>query len=762
VSAFPELINQGRDWAEAIHTITLATGESAEVASKQAAIYKFLGGSTDQYTTQIVRLSARVQGLSGEILKKYNIALEDSNGNSLSAIQIVENMRQVFSKLPDGIDKTGISFKLFGQRGAQAFGPLIHFLGLTDEQLKLLGDDAEKQGLVLTDEQIKLADETEKAQNRVGNAITGLAAKVFTVLGPGITSFFDGLAETITANSKAIVDALGSAATAVLGFVEGLIGINPALDSFSTQFTRIDEGGSNTSATLIRLNDELGKLKDKLNPTADATKSLNTAIDAEAKAIEADIVQINKLGDARDRNFQRGLTWLTKALDIELRLFDAEDKASARADRDLAQTRALRDAKIALFEAQAQLRKDAMEGKSTDQDALNIAKQQQAVLDAQKAIGDEARSRIVDDRRTQIAAVKDYVAAVGKIVESSENKKAAVANLTTRKGVLQDQLATATAKGNAQEVADLKVKLASVDAGIIEENAKIKQAAQVDELTARKNALQAERTTEGAINRAATKVAIDLKQKEIDAEKRRIALVHADNLKIATDMDHLTQSVEGSGSKGGLVGAYEDARQAGVAFASDVHDALVGKDGNSGVLGAVKSIVGALASITKWAADNQGTVTILAGILGVSTANPALVGGAFASSANAPVGNRFTPIEDFLYSQFGIITPGWKPAPAGADERPGRKAPAHAEGLWDSASDHLAYIHQGEMVFPASVADAFRRSVTPQMPAMALARAPSGQPVVIRLELGGRPVLDYVDEHLSYRSGRGGRQAGRR
>lgn len=290
--AFPELINRGKEWAEAIHTITLATGASAEEASKQAAIYKYLGGSTDQYTTQVVRLSARIKA-NEHVLNTYGVATRNVNGDMLDTITLVDNLRKVFSKLPDGPDKTAIAFKLFGQRGAQMFGPLIHFLGLTDDQVNLLGEDATKQGLVISENSTKIADEVEKSQNRVQNAITGLATQLFTTLGPAITSFFDSLSETITANSGKIREVLGGIATGIIGFIEGLAGITPAAASFSEQFPRIEQGGKNVSATLVDLELKLEKLQGQFQASSKGRRTL--AAIKEIEDLKAQIAEEKRL-----------------------------------------------------------------------------------------------------------------------------------------------------------------------------------------------------------------------------------------------------------------------------------------------------------------------------------------------------------------------------------------------------------------------------------------------------------------------------------
>lgn len=596
--AVPYLINKGKDFAETVHALTLETGASAEAASTLLAIYQFFGGTESGLETQLVRLAARVK-TNAALFAQYGIAIKDANGETLDQVTIFNNMRDVLSKLPDDAAKVQLIFKVFGQRGAQAIEPLLHALGITDQQYTDLVAHITAQGLVLTDSQIKTADSVERAQADIGNAITGIGVKLFSILGPQVTAFFDSLSADITANAKQITDTFASISNTVIGFVKGLLGIAPAMDTFSTQFTRLDQGGASTSEALDQMQTDLAALKAKLSPARDASAAFNASIEAGVKALDAQgasidrqITAVNHLAQVELDAYKKTNAVLQARIDLETEALDAEDRQISRSETAATNLRDQAQAYIDLRNAQAQFNKDSADPTITgesrqqtlDKDTVAIADAAQKVRDIQQNISDETRHNAEEDRKVQIANLKAYVSDVEKIVTDSENKKAALTTLAKRKAVLEDEIAKAKASGNAQEAADLAVKLGAVEAGITEENRKIKTGAAVDELTARKKqlddekaALQAERTSEADINATATRAAIANKEKEIAAEKKRIAQEKQDKQDSeAWAIERGVIFTQQMGEGGVVPNAFAASQAAGIAFANEVKKAVGG------------------------------------------------------------------------------------------------------------------------------------------------------------------------------------------
>jgi Mn-containing catalase len=727
--AIPDLITKGKDWAEAIHTITLATGASAEAASTQAAAYRFLGGDTAQYTTQVVRLAARLKQHEAQ-LTSLGVVLKDGEGNWLNQITIIDNMRKVFGNMPDGIDKTRLAFQLFGQRGAQMFGPLIHYIGLTDQQVNLLAADAKAQGLIVSDSTTKLGDAVDKAHNRIDNALTGLGTILFETLGPQVVTFFDGVAQAISANADKIRSVLGQIGTGVLAFVQTLLGINPALASFSTQFARIDDGGANYTATLMDLQTSLDAVDKKIKAATQSTAGSTKATDAQIAAVKA-------LETAQDRTYKTGLAGLNAQLDAQLRLIDAGDLVLQRARQDAQNRRDLADAQQALTDAQVAaggVKPGDVQGAHSAAEA--VASAEQRIADLRQSIADEARARTEQDRKAQIQSVKDFITEIDKLV--SDGGTGTLATLKAREKALRAAGPTTAGSDAGIELAAImtaekRVKEQTANAkqenSLLAEKTRLQGAASASTLTGLEKERAAILKKMAAVTASAKVDAAAAAAAVRDREDRRAGYGEAEAAAVRDREDRQKAIVQISGPDNSLTSGLAKAEQAGIDAANGMKEAFVGKDGKGGFFGALGSVIDELGKLAQWGSDNQGLLTILAGIVGVGTANPALVGGAFASSANAPVGNRFTPLEDFLFKQFGFVTPGWKPAPA-----PG----GHAAGGWAGLhGPELSWLGERgpEFVIPAG-----------QMGAMI-----GGQPAIIRLEIGGRTLLDYVDQNLAYR-----------
>lgn len=653
-SAIPELVNRGKEFAESVHTLTIETGATSEKASGLLAVYQFLGGTATDLNQKVNRLATTIH-TNEAAFNALGVQTRDSNGNLLDQITIVDNLRRAFATLPEGPVKTELALRSFGRNGATALGPLLHYLNLTDEQVKQLTEDAQKQGLILSESQLTSADAVGKAQARIQNAITGLAVTLFTEVGPKLASFFDGVADFITANAQRISDAISGIVAQIIGLVQGLLGIN--LGSFSAQFSNVAEGGSQWAGAIVDDTKALADLQGQLKPATDGVTAHNAAIDKQIKglegaskaadrnakaqtdaldrenaAIDRQIDKIKHLGDVQDTVYRRDVANLTRQYDAELALLDAEDQRIARAEqaqadshnetqaaRDLERAkRGLADAQVDLANAQAQYNEDLADPKADPkklaQDYLAIADAQQKVRDAQQGIADaqagitdaqqqtadHARANAEEDRRAQIAAVKAYVDSISKIVEDSENKKAALTTLKAREQKLLEEQELARQKGNAQEVADLQTKIDAVRLGEGDLGKQIKNQQDIDALNARKklieaekqqiadllqarkdelagevSALQESKQNQTAVSKAAlNKQIVDLKAK-IEEDKKHLAEEAAAHKQLQDQIDQGLISTAGTADTV-LDPAFERARLAGIKMADDIKGAING------------------------------------------------------------------------------------------------------------------------------------------------------------------------------------------
>jgi hypothetical protein len=620
--AIPDLINRGKDYAESVHTITIETGASAENSSQLLAIYQFLGGTQTDLNQKVNRLSTTIKRQEAG-LQALGVVTRDSNGNLLDQVTLIDNLRKVYSTLPQGIIETNHALLSFGRNGATALGPLLHYLGLTDDEINKLAADAKSQGLILSESQLLAADAAGKAAARIQNAITGLSVTLNTTILPQLASFFDGLSTYITANAKQIASVISGVVANIIGLVQGLLGIN--LGSFSAQFSQAAQGGSQWAGALINDTAALTKLQKQLHPTANAVRDNNAAIAAGTKAIDEETKSIDKqiaawklIGEEAVKALNKQLAALTAVEDKQLAALDTADQLAqrARTAADLARSgekaqdtlaKSQRDyakSQVDLANAQAQYnqdladttligqkRQDALardsiaiaDAAQRERDALvSVADARQGIADNQQAITDNAAKNAEDDRRAQIEAVKAYVASIGKLVSESENKTALAHTLTNRQKKLEDEIAAAKAKGNATEAADLEIKLQAVIAAEHENTVAKNVKAKTDELTAKKTlleaekaALQAERQSETAINQAEIGKQIAALKAKIAEDKRQLADEAAARKKHQEELDQgLITTAKTSDTV--LDPAFERARLAGIAMAEGIKAAIGG------------------------------------------------------------------------------------------------------------------------------------------------------------------------------------------
>jgi hypothetical protein len=716
----PDLISKGQSYAETVHALTLETGANSVAASQNLAIYQFFGGTADQFETQLVRLAARLQ-TNTATLNAYGVATKDAAGNNLNQIQILTNLREVFSKLGDDQSKTALLFKLFGQRGAQAFEPLIHFIGLTDAQYSALVAHVTAQGLVLTANQTVIADAFARAQNNVQNAITGLATSLFTAFGPAITSFFDNLAQTITNDSAQIVSTLGWIGSTILGFVGELVGISPNLNTFSTGFSRIDEAGNNAALTLVNATLALQKFDATAKTAKASTAGVTSGLSAMTSAVDKQIAALTKLGTAQDKVYNEAIADLNKQLDAQTKVIDATEAAAAKATADAALAKTL-------FDAQAQLRADTLANKTGVTSAAEL-NDIVAIAAASKAITDAQVLNADNVRKAQIQAVKDYITSINDIVTTSTNKATATADLLARQKTLQ-------AGGPAAPGSDQAIELAAVLAAeklVRDQAANAVKLSALDakkaELAAETSAVKSAVVNQSAITRAGLVQQVADAKKALATEQAAFA---ANNRKQLDGINTVTAAI--APGPGSMAAAFETARVNGIAAAKSFKDAL------QGVLDVLTGIWIMLTNIS----NGTGPLTSLLNLLNNtihelnSISNPDVIGflRSFFMLPPLPSDRVNAPVQ-----------PG---RGAGVQGNPPLVPPGHASGLWDSPNDHLAFIHKREMVLPAPVASAVRLFSAPQVP-VTVGGGSSGQPAIIRIEVGGNKLVDYIDQQLRFR-----------
>ena len=516
---------------------------------------------------------------------------------------------------------------------------------------------------------------------------------------------WQGLSETL---AQAVVPALRQVIGGIIEFVsthgpqlrQMLADITNSVLGFATALLgvenvtpfqmQMDALGGSTSKTALSFEQwtqQMGYTIPKVTAATGATKAGTAAIDKQVAALTA-------LDKQQDRTYKRGLDALNAQLDAQLKLFDAQDQKISRAQRDLDLQRGLRDAQEALDRAQLEASKATDPAAQLDA-ARSVRDAEESLAQARQAIADESRTRAEEDRKGQIEAVKTYLADVDKLVSDADNRQA---NLTALQGREKGLKAAGPAAPGSDRAIELQAVLAAEQ--------RIRDAMAN---TAKQSALAKAKEEAQAVGN----VQVDENAKAL-AKMNKQYQTSRDQQKIAHDIwvSSLAHSLlgdpkTGTGLGGAMSSAFAQGQKAGEAFQTFLVDRLV------------PAVQGLFDLLTK-------------------------VGGMFAADAAAL---------DWL-THPNITTEGvWGPDianmikrlfPAYPDTVPGNRA---SGGPVAANVPYIVNEHTSRSEF--FMAD---------VPGRILTGAPTfvgesfgGQPAIIRLEIGGRPLLDYVDQNLAYR-----------
>jgi hypothetical protein len=796
VQAIPDLISKGEQYAVTVYKIMAATGGAAGTTSLLVASLGFLGESADSMNTILSQLGRNLPTQEKQ-LNNLGIATRDAGGNFLDAITIIDNVRSTLSKTSDGFGKMEQVIALFGGRGA--LGKLTEYFQLTDAQMAILTKNFQDTGQILSIEQVKIAENAQRESNNLQGILTGLGATLMTEVGPQIIAFFSTVAGVIRDNAKQIEDAVGSALSFILGLVQGLAGLPSTAQTLTGSLGNVGGATSATALQIGSLKTEIGTLEDQQKAATTSTGAQTSALTAQGKVIDGQIAKLKALDTAQARTYTAGLAALNAQLDAQGKLFDAQDQVASRAATAANLQRSLRDAQEALTKAQLDAQ-DAVAKAEADKtlsplqraqaelDAANsVRNAEEALAQVRQSIADNARTIAEDDRKAQIQGVKDELTAIDKIVSDAGlaggSSKTALADLEKRRKAL-------TAGGTPAAGSDSAIQLAAVLAAETRVRQQAANTANTDALNARKAELSAE--TAAVRSAASDQIAITLAQK-----KAQLAALLAQQKAEDAAAVETKKRLDRIAAAYGLIygpdgtlqkdapGAFESFRLAGVNAANGIHDALVGKDGNGGVLAAVGSVVGALGKIvdafnTPIHADTVGSLLGLAGIaklLGLTSVPGALATLPVTLSGDTPpdVTAFYTRFKAMLAAGQGstVIGPftGLIPketvAQAIADlekQYPNLRGGTSGGGtfgggraaggpMWPGGTFGINEGTPFEGLFSPRYPNVVVPA--PAMPAFAMAGGASGSQVIENhLYLGGRgsrEITDWLDESLAHR-----------
>ena len=721
VNAIPSLIEKGKEYGLLVDDIADASGASAESASRLAGSLMALGIPTAGLSGNLRILSKQIVD-NEDLFRRLGVATRDSGGNLLDTVTILDNVRSRLSGMTDGAEKAALATKLLGRSALD----LIDYLNLDNSQAAALGEQLQKMGLIVGEEFRAEAEKAKRETALLDLAFTGLGVTLQAEVGPIIRSVVAGFTRFIVDNMAAIREAIATVAAAFAGLVGGILGAD--LSGVGTFMDNLGAlGGSDPDSGVLGLTAKMGDLDAQIaknNKTIAAgtqvTKADTSAIDAKSAAIDKQIAAIEKKDAAEQRAYEKSMARLGAELQGQLDLLDAEERRAEMARQD-------RDLEIELAAAQEDLRKARTSGPGggVDQAAETEAERRIGEIRARKAA--LAQQRETDRKRAGIEEAKKYVEDLATLESGVENRKAFATTLAKRRTALESQLAAAKERGDLEAVALISAKLEAVKTTATRNESALRASTRKTELEKTKAELadlkKAITSSIGGGTSQAVKDALAENEKlKADLAALRAQLEGLYSGASGNDIRHGSGGARPPLGKGnGLSEAFNQTYLDWKKTGDEIKAVLVGTDGKSGILGALQSIVDKINELSKLTIPDWLEALFMQGMQ-PGWKDPGSMGihrnpdGSW--SVDPPVGGGFDVggRNDSGKANGGLIA-------AGSSAWVGEAGMERAYSLPGG----------GTMITPVASGGA------------------GGQPAVIRLEIGGRALMDYVDEQLVYR-----------
>jgi hypothetical protein len=214
------------------------TGVSVEALTALDYAAKLSDVSTEGLTKALQKLSvamfdSQVNGEEGSAaLKALGVSATDVHGQIRPTEQVLLDLADKFSVMPDGADKAALAVKLFGKEGLA----IVPFLNQGREGITALMEEAQRLGLVMSedvarasevfnDNLTRLSAIFEGVQRQIGAAVIPILAD-FTeqvILAQGETGSFSNELQRITSNRDATLAFLESVASGLAFIAESAV-----------------------------------------------------------------------------------------------------------------------------------------------------------------------------------------------------------------------------------------------------------------------------------------------------------------------------------------------------------------------------------------------------------------------------------------------------------------------------------------------------------------------------------------------------------
>lgn len=194
-----EFANKTVERADQLNKMSQSAGIAAEQLSKLQFAARQSGVETEGLATGIKKFSTEINSAASgnkqaiAAFDAIGVSVRDSSGNIRDTSSILSDVAAKYQTYGDGAAKSALSVQLFGKQGTA----LIPLLNQGADGLKMMGDQAERFGLVISQETAKAAEEFhDKLSLLRAGLFEGFGNRIMAELLPTLNDLADTLLTT--------------------------------------------------------------------------------------------------------------------------------------------------------------------------------------------------------------------------------------------------------------------------------------------------------------------------------------------------------------------------------------------------------------------------------------------------------------------------------------------------------------------------------------------------------------------------------------
>jgi hypothetical protein len=192
-AAFIGIAIHAADNANKIYEMSEKTGIAVDTLSRLANAGAIFGLSADTMGKALEKMNKSVFAAATaadgtkSAYSRLGIEIKDANGTLRPTSDLLLDVADKFSNMPNGVAKTALAMQIFGRAGAE----MIPFLNEGRDGIKEFTDASDKMGATLTESAALAAHQFTKDLDLMKMGVTGVENKIMTALVPALTVVSD-------------------------------------------------------------------------------------------------------------------------------------------------------------------------------------------------------------------------------------------------------------------------------------------------------------------------------------------------------------------------------------------------------------------------------------------------------------------------------------------------------------------------------------------------------------------------------------------